>query len=79
MNGRQGFVSALKVNVVDTTAVGDIFIGAFSIKLSIDFKNIEEAIKYGNKAASLTVQRFGAQSAIPYESELVEKAQLTDI
>lgn len=66
---KTGVVPAFKVNAVDTTAAGDTFIGAFASKLSHDLKNIEEAIKYGNKAASLTVQRYGAQPAIPYDSE----------
>ncbi|EOH94496.1 ribokinase [Enterococcus pallens] len=75
LDGKQGFVPASKVDVVDTTAAGDTFIGALSTKLFVDFRNIEEAIQYANKAASLTVQRYGAQPSIPYESELVEKEQ----
>lgn len=65
-----GFVPALKVKAVDTTAAGDTFIGALATKLSADLSNIKDAITYGNKAASLTVQRYGAQPSIPYESEL---------
>ncbi len=67
--GKHGFVSAFKVKAVDTTAAGDTFIGALASKLSRDLSNIEEAIKYGSKAASLTVQRYGAQPSIPYQNE----------
>ncbi|MGH2146865.1 ribokinase, partial [Enterococcus faecalis] len=35
--------------------------------------NLEEAIRYGNKASSLTVQRFGAQPSVPYQHELADK------
>lgn len=71
VNGQSGIVPAFKVKAVDTTAAGDTFIGALSSRLKPDFSNIEEAIKYGNKASSLTVQRFGAQPSIPYENEIL--------
>ncbi|MGX7204568.1 ribokinase [Enterococcus pingfangensis] len=70
VQGRSGIVPAFKVNAVDTTAAGDTFIGAMSSVLATDFSNLEEAIEYGNKASSLTVQRFGAQPSIPYKNEL---------
>lgn len=70
VDGRSGIVPAFKVKAVDTTAAGDTFIGALSSILENDFSNLEEAIKYGNKASSLTVQRFGAQPSIPYKNEL---------
>lgn len=70
VQGRNGIVPAFKVNAVDTTAAGDTFIGAMSSVLEKDFSNLEEAIKYGNKASSITVQRFGAQPSIPYKNEL---------
>lgn len=70
INGKSGIVPAFKVKAVDTTAAGDTFIGAMSSILTKDFSNLEEAITYGNKASSLTVQRFGAQPSIPYKREL---------
>lgn len=70
VDGRSGIVPAFKVKAVDTTAAGDTFIGALSSILENDFSKLEEAIKYGNKASSLTVQRFGAQPSIPYKNEL---------
>ena len=73
VNGRSGIVPAFKVKAVDTTAAGDTFIGALSSILEKDFSNLEEAIRYGNKASSLTVQRFGAQPSIPYQHELTDK------
>ncbi|CAM3216602.1 ribokinase [Vagococcus fessus] len=71
VNGKNGIVPAFKVKAVDTTAAGDTFIGAMSSILKPDFSNLEEAILYGNKASSLTVQRFGAQPSIPFKKELV--------
>lgn len=70
INGESKVVPAFKVKAVDTTAAGDTFIGAMSSVLKKDFSNLEAAILYGNKASSLTVQRFGAQPSIPYSHEL---------
>jgi len=72
VDGRHGIIPAYKVNAVDTTSAGDTFIGAMSSVLKSDFSNLEAAIRYGNGASSLTVQRFGAQPSIPYRHELIE-------
>ncbi|MDT2527101.1 ribokinase [Lactococcus petauri] len=69
-DGKSGIIPAFKVAAVDTTAAGDTFIGALSTILKADFSNIEDAILYGSKASSLTVQRYGAQPSIPYKNEL---------
>ncbi|HLQ40191.1 MAG TPA: ribokinase [Tetragenococcus sp.] len=71
IGGESGIIPAFKVNTVDTTAAGDTFIGAMTSVLKKDFSNIEAAIRYGNKASSLTVQRIGAQPSIPYQNELI--------
>ena len=68
-------VPAYKVNAIDTTAAGDSFIGGLSSKL--DYKNINkqtliEAVNFGNKVSSISVQRKGAQPSIPYLKEIEE-------
>ncbi len=62
-------IPAPKVKAVDTTAAGDTFNGALAVAVSEDF-NIEEAVKFANKAASIAVTKFGAQASIPYRSEV---------
>ena len=60
---------AFSSNVLDTTAAGDSFIGGFlsSFILTNDmFKSIE----FGQKAAAITIQRFGAQQALPTLEEI---------
>jgi ribokinase len=64
------FVEAYKVNAIDTTAAGDTFIGAFVSKFNMNDLNLTEAIDYANKAASVTVQRSGAQASIPLAKEV---------
>lgn len=70
INGRHGVIPAFKVEAVDTTSAGDTFIGAMSSVLDKDFSNLEDAIRYGNRASSIAVQRFGAQPSIPYKNEI---------
>ncbi|WP_373899365.1 ribokinase [Haloimpatiens sp. FM7315] len=68
-------VPAYKVKALDTTAAGDTFIGGFSSKLDadkFDFESIKSAVKFGNKASSVAVQREGAQPSIPYLKEIIE-------
>lgn len=57
-------VVAEKVEVVDTTAAGDTFIGYF-IQQIIEGNSVETALKVANKASSITVQTLGASESIP--------------
>jgi len=63
------FVEAFKVDVLDTTAAGDTFCGAFCVGLS-EGRSIPEAVRLAARAAAITVTRMGAQASIPYRSEL---------
>ena len=54
----------LRVQAVDTTAAGDTFNGAFVTALAEGMSQ-EEAIAFGNKAASISVTRKGAQTSTP--------------
>lgn len=63
-------IEAYKVNAIDTTAAGDTFIGAFVSRLNKLQDNLADAIDFGNKASSLTVQKHGAQASIPLLEEV---------
>ncbi|MBY6177820.1 bifunctional hydroxymethylpyrimidine kinase/phosphomethylpyrimidine kinase, partial [Staphylococcaceae bacterium DP2N0-1] len=65
-----GLVPAQKVKAIDTTAAGDTFIGAFVSRFNMKERNLVEAIDFANKAASLTVQKSGAQASIPLAEEV---------
>jgi len=65
----QRTLPAPRVNAVDTTAAGDTFSGALAVALS-EGKDIERAVNFANRAAARTVTKMGAQSSIPYLSEL---------
>ena len=62
-------VPALKVEVVDTTAAGDVFNGAFAA--FYDMGEIE-ALRLATKAASISVTRMGAQSSVPDLEEVMK-------
>jgi ribokinase len=69
-DGDTGFVDAFKVKAVDTTAAGDTFIGALSSQLNKDLSNLPDAIRFANRASSITVQRMGAHPSIPTLAEI---------
>ena len=58
-----------KNNVIDTTAAGDTFCGAFCVGIS-EGVSILDAAKMANFAAGISVTREGAQSSIPYRNEI---------
>lgn len=62
-------VPAEKVEAVDTTGAGDTFNGALAVALG-DGKTLEEAVKFANKAAAISITTLGAQGAMPTKEEL---------
>ncbi len=70
-NGLSSFFSVPKVEVVDTTAAGDVFCGYLVHGLSVG-KSIEEAIQVAIVAASIAVKTKGAQPSIPGK-EIVDR------
>lgn len=74
-NGQSGFVPALKVDVVDTTAAGDTFIGMYSVLVveavsRSETFDIEAVVRSSIVASSMTVSKSGAQVSIPWKDEL---------
>lgn len=72
-SGASGHLPARKVQVVDTTAAGDTFVGGYAVQrarhMSGQFDH-EKALQFATLAASKTVERKGAMAAIPYLKEL---------
>ncbi|AMV42513.1 ribokinase [Paraburkholderia caribensis] len=78
--GAQGVVAALgeaapqhfdapRVKAVDTTAAGDTFIGGFAAQLARG-ADVADAIRFAQRAASISVTRAGAQPSIPTRAEV---------
>jgi ribokinase len=57
------------VAAVDSTAAGDVFNGALAVALA-EGKTIDEALRFANAAAAISVTRAGAQASIPSRSEV---------
>ncbi|KZF20209.1 Ribokinase-like protein [Xylona heveae TC161] len=80
--GLDGYIPAEKAQVVDTTAAGDTFVGAYAVEVVTQQHvgapdgdedkefNIREAVTWANRAAAKTVERHGAQAAIPWADEV---------
>lgn len=62
-------VPAFSVDPVDTTAAGDVFNGALAIALSED-RPLDEAVRFANAAAAISVTRPGAQPSAPGRTEI---------
>lgn len=68
-DGRILNIPARKAQVVDTTGAGDTLNGAFSVQIA-EGKAIEDALTYANVAASLSTEKFGAQTGMPTAEEV---------
>ncbi|MCV4229990.1 ribokinase [Virgibacillus sp. LDC1] len=62
-------VPGYKVDAVDTTGAGDTFNGAFAVALS-EGMGIADSLRFANRAASLSVMKFGAQGGMPSRLEV---------
>jgi ribokinase len=73
-------VDTYQVNVVDTTAAGDAFIGGFATKLLESDSLLSEtreqapalqrAVRYGCACGALATTKFGAQPSLPTKQEV---------
>ena len=57
-------VPGFKVKAVDTTAAGDVFNGALAVALT-EGRPLEQAVRFANAAAAISVTRWGAQPSAP--------------
>jgi ribokinase len=66
---KEVLVPAYPVTAVDTTGAGDTFNAALAVALA-EGKGIKESIRFANRAASLSVTKFGAQGGMPMRKEV---------
>ena len=63
------YQSAPVVQVIDTTAAGDCFVGALTVALT-EGQSPEDALRFAVYASALKVTKFGAQSGLPTRAEV---------
>jgi len=66
---KYSMIAGHKVDVVDTTAAGDVFNGALVVALS-ERKPMDDAVSFACKAAAISVTRLGAQASAPTREEV---------
>lgn len=69
---KQVIVEGFPTEAVDTTGAGDTFNGALAAALA-EGQAFEEAVRFANAAASLSVEKFGAQGGMPERAAVVER------
>lgn len=62
-------VPSYKVEAVDTTGAGDAFNGALAVALA-EGMDLEEALRFANAAAALSVTKPGAAPSTPYRADV---------
>ena len=62
-------IDANPVQVKDTTACGDTFLGVFVASMMQE-NDLQDSVKRANIAASITATRIGAQNTIPIKDEI---------
>jgi len=62
-------VDTFKVDVVDTTAAGDAFIGGFASAL-LQNQPLKDCVRFGCACGALAVTKFGAQPSLPTKEEV---------
>ncbi|MEW4369646.1 ribokinase [Paenibacillus kandeliae] len=62
-------VPTYKVEAVDTTGAGDTFNAALGVALA-EGQSLADSLKFANRAASLSVTKFGAQGGMPTRAEV---------
>jgi ribokinase len=64
-------IPGIQVEVVDTTAAGDAFIGALATAIVRDMP-MPEAVRFANCAGAIAATRFGAQPSLPSADEVYQ-------
>ncbi|OQP05194.1 ribokinase [Geobacillus sp. 46C-IIa] len=68
-DGQERLIPSFQVPVVDTTGAGDTFNGALAVALA-EGKPLEEACRFANAAAALSVTKLGAQAGMPTREDV---------
>ena len=65
------YAPTLKKTVIDTTGAGDIFHGAFTYGIAMNY-SLESCVKLGNIAGALSTTKLGSKASIPTLEEVMK-------
>jgi len=65
-------VEGFPTKAVDTTGAGDTFNGALAAALA-EGREFKEAVRFANAAASISVEKFGAQGGMPNRVDVLKR------
>ncbi len=68
-DGLRKLIDGFPVQAVDTTAAGDVFNGALAVALA-EGQTLEQAVRFANAAAAISVTRMGAQPSAPKRKKI---------
>ena len=75
--GLRKLIGGFQMRAVDTTAAGDVFNGALAVALA-EGRTLEQAVRFANAAAAISVTRMGAQPSAPKRKEIDKLAGSTN-
>ena len=74
-NSTQFHIPGIEVEVVDTTAAGDTFVGGL-VSALLENKSMKDSMQFAISASALAVTKHGAQPSIPTKSEALNFMKL---
>ena len=77
VNGQVKLLPEIKINVADDSSFDGVFVGAFAFA-TIKGLELDDAIKFANTAAGLSLSRIGAVSAIPELNDIFANTDVKD-
>ncbi len=75
--GLRKLIPGFQMQAVDTTAAGDVFNGVLAVALA-EGQTLEQAVRFANAAAAISVTRMGAQPSAPKRKEIDQLASSTE-
>lgn len=77
IDGQVKLVPEMKINVADLSSFDSIFVGALSFCLANSVK-LDDAIKFADTAAAISISRIGEVGAIPTVDEVLDNSGLRE-
>lgn len=71
INNNYRIIPSIKVKAIDSTGAGDIFHGAFTYFIGMNY-TLEDAIKYSSISGAISVTRIGSRYSIPSLGEVLD-------